>query len=171
VVTVRTDSVERRPARLSGALGVGAALLAVLATAAYSTTAGLAGLAGLLVLLTGVVAGVRRGVTLGAVVLLVGVLYAGLAGMPAAVLLVGVGATVLAWDLGGFAIDLGAQLGREANTRRVEAVHATASAAVAAAAAGVGYGVYLVATAGQPTLALLLLLLAGVLLAATLEYS
>jgi hypothetical protein len=66
---------------------------------------------------------------------------------------------------------LAAQLGREADTRRVEVVHLVGSAAVAAAAATVGYGVYLTAGGGQPVAALLLLLLAGVILLVTLGVS
>ena len=124
---------------------------------------------GLLVLAVGLVMGTRRLLTLGGAGLLVGVLVAGLGAASAATLLLGVAATVLAWDVGGFAVDLGAELGREADTHRVEVVHATGSAAVALATAGLGYGVYLTAGGSQPVAALLLLLLAGVVLLATLD--
>lgn len=168
---MRTTPVERGPSRVTAALGVAAGVLALVAAGTYSVLgAGLAG-AGLVVLLGGLGVGSRRAISIGATGLLAGVLTAGVAGTPASVLLVGVGATVFAWDAGGFAVDLGAQLGREADTRRVEFVHAAGSAAVAVAAAGVGYGVYLTAAGGQPVAALLFLLLAGVLLLATLDYA
>lgn len=168
---MRTEPIDRSPARVSGRLGVGAGVIALAVAGAYASTAAVVAAGGLVGLVGGVLVGRRRLVSVGAAALLSGVLLSGTAGAPALPLLVGVGATVLAWDLGGTAIDVGAQLGREADTVRLEVVHAVASAAVATAAAGVGYGVYLTAVGGQPMAALLLLLLAGVLLLATLDYS
>lgn len=168
---MRAEPVERRPAGLSRALGIGAGALAVAAAGAYSVTAGAAAVTGIVVLAGGLAVGTRRAVTAGAAVLLGAVLAAGVEGAPAAALLVGVGATVFAWDAGGFAVDLGAQLGREAETARLEVLHAAATAAVVLGTAGVGYGVYRSAAGGQPVAALLLLLVAGVVLAATLDYS
>lgn len=168
---MRTDPVDRSSAGLSRLLGVGAGAAALAVSAAYATVGGLVALAALLLVVAGLVSSSHRFVTVGAAALLGAVLYAGLEGAPAGALLVGVAACVFAWDAGGFAIDLGAQLGREADTRRVELLHALGSAAVAVATAGTGYAVYLVAAGGQPVAALLLLLLAGVLLAAALDHS
>lgn len=166
---MRTDPVGRGPAPLSRGVSAAAGLLGVLTAGAYSLAAGAVAAGGLVVLAGGLAVGARRAVTVGGLGLLVGVLVAGVQAAPAAALLVGVAATALAWDAGGYAIDLGAQLGREAATRRVEVVHLAGSAAVAVAAAGVGYGVYHTAGEGQPVAALLLLLLAGVVLLAALE--
>lgn len=168
---MRTTPVERSPTGLSRGLGVGAGVVAATVAVAYSSVGGLVALAGLALVSGGLVAGTHRLVTAGAVGILAGVLYAGLAAAPTVALLAAVGATVVAWDVAGFAIDLGAQLGREAETARVELGHAVASVAVATTSAGVGYGVYLAAAGGQPMAALLLLLLAGLLLVATLDQS
>jgi hypothetical protein len=163
---VRTVPVERRPAELSRLFGVGAGALAALSVAGFSFTAGAVAVLGLLVVVFGVVRGSHPSVSLGAAATIGGVLYAGLAGTPAPVVLFGVGASVVAWDLAGFSIDLGDQLGSEARTRRLEVVHATASVGVATVTAGLGYGVYTTATGGQPMAALLLLLLAGLFVVA-----
>ena len=161
--------IDRRPARFSSALAVGAAIVAVVAAGRYSVAGAAAGLAGLLFLASGLAVGRQVGVSVGAVGLFAGVVYGGVLGAHPVVLLVGVAATVVAWDAGGTAIDVGAQLGREADTARVELVHAAGSLAVGTATIGVGYGVYLTAGGGQPTAALLLLLVAVVLLLATLD--
>lgn len=168
---MRTAPIERTPPRLSLALGIAASALAVIVAVTYSMVGGLVALVGLAFTIGGLVSGTRRWVTRGAALLLGGVLYAGLVGAPPVVLLAGVGATVFAWDVGGFAIDLGAQLGREAPTTRLEVTHTVADAAVAIAAAGIGSAVYVTATGGQPMAALLLLLVAGTLLVATLDQS
>lgn len=167
---MRTTPVGRRPAGLGRALVVLAATLAGLVAAVYSLPAGLVGALGVVGVTAGVTVGTRRVVTLGGLALLCGVLWAGLDGAPAVALLVGVGATVFAWDVGGFAVDLAAQLGREAPTVRVEALHAAGTGAVVAGTAGLGYGVYRTA-AGYPVAALLLLLVAGIALLAALDQS
>lgn len=167
----RTEPIERRPTRLSGRFGVVAGLVAAAAAGLYSPTGGATALVGLAVLAGGLFAGTRRLVSIGAAGAFAGVLYAGVAGAPAVALLVGVAASVIAWDAAGTAVDLGDQLGREADTARLEAVHAAGSLVVGTAAAGVGYAVYLTAAGGQPTTALLLLLVAGLLLLAAFERS
>ena len=161
--------IDRRPARFSGALAVGAAIIAVVAAGRYSVAGGAAGLTGLVALAAGLRVGRRVGVSVGAVGLVAGVVYGGVLGGRPLVLLVGVAAAAIAWDAGGTAVDVGAQLGREADTVRVELVHAAGSLAVGAATIGVGYAVYLTASGGQPMAALLLLLVAVVLLLATLD--
>ena len=168
---MRTKPVDRRPPRLGQGLALVAGLLGVLAAGVGSGLGAIGAGGGLLVLGVGLGLGSRRAVSVGALALLGGLLYAGLAGAPPAALLVGVAATTLAWDLGGYAIDLGAELGREAVTWRPQVLHATASLVVATTVAGVGYGIFLVALGGQTVIALLLLLLGGLALVATLDYS
>lgn len=162
-------TVDRRPARLSRGLAVGAGLVAVAASGAYSWGAlGVGGLA-LLVLGAGLVRGRDAAVTLGAVGLFAGAVVAGVRGAPAAAVLVATAASVLAWDAGRTATSVGRQLGRAADTRRVEAVRAGGSLVVGLATAGVGYGVFRTATGGQPVAALLFALLAAVLLVVALD--
>jgi len=141
----------------------------VAAISALPTAGRFAGLAGLVVLAVGCWRGRHWAVSAGAAGLLAGVFVAGLDGAPVVAVVVGVGATVLAWDAGGTAIDLGAQLGREAPTARLEAVHAAGSLVVAAAAGGLGAAVYLVAGGGRPMAGLALLLVAGVALVVALD--
>lgn len=163
--------IDRSPTRLGSGLALGAGLVALAAAGPYSAASGLAATLGVVLLVAAARVGDRRLVSVGAVALLGGVLVAGVAGASTGSLLVGVGATVFAWDAGGTSIDLGAQLGRAADTRRLEIVHAAASAGVATASAAVGYAVFLVMAGGQPVTALLLLLLAGALLVAALDAS
>jgi len=75
------------------------------------------------VLLAGLVRQSRRRVTVGAAGLLLGTVPVGLSGAPPSLALVGVTATVVAWNAAGMAIVLGDQLGRAADTACVEAVH------------------------------------------------
>lgn len=157
-------AVDRSPARLSRRVSIGAAFVALASSGFYSWGALAAGTLGTLLLAAGLVRGANAGVTLGASGLFVGAVVAGARGAPVAPTLLAVGATVLAWDAGGSAISIGRQLGREADTRRLEAVHLTASAAVGAAAASAGYGLYLTATGDQSVAALVFLLVAAVLL-------
>lgn len=158
---VGVTEITRRPPRFSIAVSLLAGTVVTLAVAAASS-AGLAlsGL-GLLPLAIGLFVGSRRAVSLGTAGLLAGVLFAGWAGGAPELLVVGSLAGLLAWDVGGNAVDLGDQLGREAPTRRVEAVHAAASLAVGVFSVAIGYGVYLAAAGGQPVTALVFLL-AGV---------
>jgi hypothetical protein len=83
--------------------------------------------------------------------------------------LAGVAFAVLAWDAGWNAIGVGAQLGREADTVRLEAAHLAASTAVGVAVLGVGFGLYRVGTGGKPIAVLLLLVIAAVLLVEALS--
>jgi hypothetical protein len=76
---------------------------------------------------------------------------------------------VLAWDVGGSAISVGAQLGRDADTVRLEAVHIAASTALGAVVVGVGYGLYRAGPGEQPVVALVLLVVAAVLLVEALS--
>jgi hypothetical protein len=158
--------VDRGPARLSSALATAAALLAVLTTAPLSTLALPLAVAGFATFLLALFATGSRGLLwLGSVGIFGGALVAGgIAGAPPVLVLASVAAMVLAWDLGQNAIGMGEQLGRHAVTWRAELFHAAASSVVAAVVGGVAYVVYRLGTGGQPVLALVLLLAAGVLL-------
>jgi hypothetical protein len=162
-------SPRRLPTRLAGGASVGAALVALAASGRYAWPAFVVGTVGLALLVLGLVRGERGPLTLGAAGLAAGGIVAGARGAPVGPTLAGVTFAVLAWDAGGTAVSLGDQLGRDAETARLEAVHLAGSAAVAAVTAAVGYGVYRAATGGRPVAALLLLLLAAVLLLATLD--
>ncbi|WP_135826469.1 DUF7519 family protein [Halorussus ruber] len=164
-----TREIDRSPARLSSALAISAAALAA-GTSALSATVALAGsLGGLALFAVGVVVGSRRGLTLGAGVLLLSALVGGLLSGAAYLLLPGVIATVLAWDFGEQAVNVGEQLGRGADTTQLEVTHAAGSTVVGVGAGALGYGVYLVSSGGQPVTALVFLLLAAVVLTSALR--
>ncbi|MFC4550521.1 MULTISPECIES: DUF7519 family protein [Halorussus] len=161
--------IDRSPAYLSAALAATAAALAA-AAAGFASTVGLAVAGpGFLALAAGALRGSRRAVTLGATALLVGSAVGGLVAPSVYLVLPGVIATVLAWDLGEQAINVGEQLGREADTTRLEVMHAAGSTLVGVGAGGFGYAIYLVGAGGQPVTALVFLLLAAVVLTSALR--
>ncbi|UPV98996.1 hypothetical protein M0R88_10700 [Halorussus gelatinilyticus] len=164
-----TREIDRSPARLSSALAVSAAALAAGTSALTTSTALALGVAGFVVVALGVVRGSRRAITLGATALLVGALVGGLFSGAPYFLLPGVIATVLAWDFGEQAINVGEQLGREADTTQLEVTHAAGSTVVGVGAGALGYGIYLVSSGGQPVPALVFLLLAAVVLTSALR--
>ena len=129
----------------------------------------LPGMAGLVLLVAGV-SKLRAGwerhlVTAGTALLLVGAVGSGIAREAGSlVLLASVVATVVAWDVGEQAINLGEQVGRQAETRGVEIVHGVGALAVGAAAVGLAVGVERYTVTGVPLAGLAALLVAAVVL-------
>jgi len=164
-----TVTVDRRPSRTGAGLALAPALVAALAGGLYTWPALLVGAAGLLGLAVGLVRGSRSAVTLGGTGLFAGAVLAGAEGAPVGPVLVGATAAVVAWDVATTAVSVGEQLGRDAETGRLEATHALASAGVGAVTVGLAYGVYLTGAGGRPVAALLFLLVAAVLLVAALD--
>lgn len=164
-----TREIDRSPALLSSSLSITAAGIGAGTSALTATLGVVGGGAGFLVVVAGVLLGSRRAITIGSLTLLLAALAGGLVSGAPYLLLPGVIATVLAWDLGEQAINVGEQLGREAPTTQLEVTHAAASTVVAVGAGGLGYGIYLFASGGQPVTALVLLLLAAVVLTSALR--
>lgn len=162
------NEIDRSPAVVSTSIAVAAGVVSLLGTALGASIGAAPAIAGLAVLGVGLVRGSRRAVTAGGTLLFGGVLVAGALGASPEPLVVGTLGAVMAWDVGENGISVGAQLGRAADTRRAELVHATASLFVGAVTASVGYGVYLGATSGQPLTALVFLLLGVVVLVSAL---
>lgn len=160
--------VDRSPSSLSSALALAAASAAVMVSPA-STAGLLVSLAGIAGLAAGLVTGRRRLVRLAGAALVGAVLLAGAAGAAVLATLTGVTAALLAFDLGTTAVDLGAQLGRETPTRRLELVHAAASTLVGAAFVLAGFAVHEYTTGGQPLSAVVGLVVAVVVLLAALR--
>ena len=144
------NRITRAPTYLSSGLSLGAALVAAAAMAVQSEIALLCCLVGVAALGGGLVTGTQPFVTAGALGLLAGTIAGGIAGAPPLATLVAVTGAILAWDLGGTAIVLGEQLGREAPTARLELFHAAGSTVVGVATVAVGFVVYETATGGQP---------------------
>lgn len=165
----QVTEIDRSPTRTSQLLAVIAASVALATAALASSTGGLVSVLGVLLLAVGVLRGSRGLVTGGSFVLFLGVLYGGLLAAPAELLIPGTMAAILAWDFGEQAINVGEQLGREADTQRLETMHAAASTAVAVAAGGLGYGIYMLGSGGQPVTALVFLLIAALALTSALR--
>lgn len=153
------------------AVGVGAtvaaAAVALVATVVVPQAGALVAV-GTAVMAVGVARGVRQLHAVGAVVVFGGVLLLGVASAPTSLVLVGAVATILAWDVGANAIDLGVQIGSEGRCRRAVAVHAATSGGFATAVVTVTYGVYRLALAGEPASATIVLAFAAVVFAVLL---
>ena len=159
--------VDRAPTRTSGGLAVAAGGFAVAVVGSPTATA--VGVVGVGVLGLGVFRGRRGAVTIGAFLLYLGVLIAGLqAAAPEELLLAGIG-TVIAWDVGEQSINVGEQLGRAAPTARGELVHAAGSTIVGVLTVSVAYLVFSLASGGQPLTALVILLAAAIALVAAVR--
>lgn len=157
-------AITRKPTVRSSVVAGAAALVAVVA-AGIGATGGLAFAAfGLVVFAVGLLIGHDRGVDAGAFALFFGVGVGGLQTTTVEPTVVGTVATVVAWDVAHGAIDLGDQLGREAETSRLEAVQVVSSLLVGLLSGTAGYAVYVVGGEGRPIAAVVLLVVAAVLI-------
>ncbi|MEY7848173.1 hypothetical protein AB7C87_03110 [Natrarchaeobius sp. A-rgal3] len=163
--SLESDGITRRPTVVASAVALVAVALAVAIVVPSSPTGAGISLVGGLALAWGLVGPVPGGrrwlVDAGSLAAFAGVVLSGLEGALVEPTLVATVCVVVAWDLAGSAIDLGDQLGREADTRRLEGVHAVSSVLVGVATMAVGYGTFVSAADGQPVAAVALLLLAG----------
>lgn len=179
------DELRARGRRVQSllALGVGGAVAVlgvsvgvVLADDIPGVLQTLPGLLGVLLLGIGLVpvrragSGSRRLVKLGAGLVLVGVLVAGIfRAVPAETLVAGAAVAVVGWDLGEHAINVGEQLGRAASTWRTEGVHACGASLVGGSAVLTGNLVDGVGSPGLSLPALALLVVAVILLSVALH--
>lgn len=162
-------NIDRSPTRVSSLVGGVAAAFSVSVIGVYSWAALGVGFLGLISLVVGLLAGKQSAITLGASALFVGVLLAGIEGVPALVLLVATVGAVLAYDSATTARSLGEQVGRNAPTTRLELVRLSATTLVGVGAVAFAYGGYALAAGGDSLTALVLLLLAAVLIASALR--
>lgn len=161
-----TDGFDDRPARLSAALAVTVAALALPALAVVATSPAAVALAGITLLALGVFRGHLTAVTIGAAVSLLAVLAAAALTGPTGPILpvvLAATATIAAWDLGEYAVVLGRQVGRDARTRNAELTHAMLSILTFTAGTTAVLVVYRLAADGRPVTALVALLV-GVLI-------
>lgn len=153
----------RKPTTLSSAITVCGALLATVVAGAGSTNGLFLGLAGVVFVAVGLYAQNHSAIDIGGGVLFVAVILGATQGGSVESTLLGAVAAVVAWDIGQSAIDLGEQLGREADTTRLEAVHAGTSTLVGLVTVTFAYALYVFAAGGQPVAAVVLLLAAAAL--------
>lgn len=160
---------QHRPTRLSGALALLAAGIALVMSlqgvfVAFAVAAG-----GGLAVAAGLVRGSRGWLAVGAIGLFAGLVLASLSGTATIPVLVGTVATLVAWDSGEHAIGLGEQLGRQADTTRQEVVHAGASGTVGAVGIGLALTIAHVEFGAVPLSAFLVGLLASIVCIAALR--
>lgn len=161
--------ITRRPAARSALLAGGIGAVGTVASAASGAVPVLGTTAGVTVLMVGTVTGRKTVLDAGAFLAFLGVVFAAANGAPATAVLLGTVAAVVAWDVGGNAVSLAGQLGREADTVRVETLHATTSAAIGIAAAVAGYVLFRLGPTGQPVTTLFVLLVGATLLVLALN--
>ena len=159
-------TVDHSPALISTVIAIGAGVLAVFASTLSSGIALILGILGLLMLIAALtVMESRLAVSFGIAGIFLGLLVGGVYGTPVELLLLGMVATIVAWDTGQNAIVIGRQLGRGKHTKRAEFGHTGASFLVGIAAVAVAYLLYMVAVGAPPITALIFLLLAAGFLA------
>jgi hypothetical protein len=157
------------PPRLSTGLAVGLGTVAAAFLAAGSPLSGAVALLGVAALLASLSRASTRLCGLAGGCFALALVAGGATGAPVAPLVGGAVLTTSAWDVADHGIGLGRHVGREARTSRNELVHAAGSLAVTGSAGAIAFGGYLVAAGGQPTTALVFLLLGGVLLLTALR--
>lgn len=149
-----SESVEivHAPPRLAQVISIVAALIGVALTIPFTILAIPFGVAGFILVAASVFSLYsRRWLTAGIGMILFGALITGSYGsLPAELLLVGVGATLIAWDAGQHGVLLGNQLGRQAPSQRNQIVHVTSSALMIGIVSMFTYGIFLVGAAGRP---------------------
>ncbi|ARS91651.1 hypothetical protein B1756_03135 [Natrarchaeobaculum aegyptiacum] len=157
------QSITREPAVASSVAAVGLSIVAAALAGVGSPVGLLVGLAGIVLLAVALVRNSRRLVDVAGLVCFVGVVAGGLEATAVEPSLLATLAVVLAWDRAHGAIDVGTQLGREAPTRRLEAVSFASSLFVGVFAGTLGYAVYLIGGTGQPVAAVVLFVIAAAL--------
>jgi len=166
---VSGTEITRRPGRhslvVSGVAGATAAAMALAGSGAGAVVAAL----GTAALLAGVRRANHRVVDVGGLVAFLGVAFAALSEAPAAAVLIGTAAAVVAWDAGTNAVSLGRQLGAEADTVRAENLHAMAGALVGLVTAVFGLILFEIGPTRQPVTTLFVLLVAGTVLVVALN--
>lgn len=162
VVLVSAVSFDPAPSRVALAVPAIAGVVAVAASAVVPVAA-LVAVVGAVTMPVAVHSRSQRVHALGGTTLFVGVLLAGLAGASPVRVLLGVGATVVAWDAGANGISVGAQLGQVASTWRVELTHVAGTVVVALLVGTLAYVAFDAVSTEQPTAALILVVAALVL--------
>ena len=153
-------ALTRRPTTISTVAAAAATIVALLTAVIGSIEGGVLAVFGASLIAVGLFRSTGRVVDIGAGSIFVAVVVAGVQGLSTELVVVGTIAAIVAWDLATNAIKLGIQLGREAQTTRLESVHVIASVTVGVSAATVGYGAFVFGSEGQPVGAIVLLVLA-----------
>lgn len=159
--------IDRSPERTGAAISIVATFLAV-AILGPGIVLGFS-VPGAILLGLGAATGSRSAVNYGAFCLFAGIAVAGINGGPPEQLVPCTLLTIVAWDAGGYAITLGHQIGRVAETWRASIVHSSLTVGVGAAGAIMAYSAYSVLSGSQPMVVLTFLFVGVVLLVAALR--
>lgn len=162
-------AIDRSSTRFSSAIAFGAAFVATATSALVTPVALAAAGPGAIGVFVGVGRGSRLILGFGVLGVLIGTMLAGLVGAPPLTILVSATAGVLCWDYASTAISLGDQLGRGADTERLEFVHALLSLGVGLLTIVLSYGIFRSISGQRPVAAVFFLLLTVLLLARTLR--
>lgn len=145
-------------------VGMAGAVFLVVVLTLPAGVGGLLAAAGGTLLVGSVLTGLRRSMLVGIGGVFAGVLVAGVTGTGVGAVAIASAATVVAYDAGHLAIDLGTTMRERGTTTRAELTHIGGTTVVAAGAAAIGYTGYEVAAGGQPATTLVALLFAGLVL-------
>lgn len=160
-------SIHQRAARTSSLLAIITAGIALISM--NNPTATAIGTLGIIIFVIGVLNSTRKILSIGTSFLFIGIIAGGIFQTPTELLLIGMTAVVLSWDTGEQAINIGEQLGRDANTQRAELSHFANSTLVGIIAVLSGYIMFRIASGGQPVIALILLLFAAIVFLSVLK--
>lgn len=164
-----SPGVDRSPTKPGTVISLTAGILAVFVLGVtMPPSAGLA-IPGVAVIGVGLHYGREQVVTGGGLVLFAGVLVAGVGGGGVGPTLIGGALAVLAWDAAVNAVELGEQVGYQAETRSAELSHAAGTVAVGFGTAVAAYALYVPFEGGRPIVSVVLLTAAAVLLASALR--
>ena len=157
--------VDHAPSRLSQVLTIVAAIIGVGSTAPFSGFAVPFGLVGLVLLGIGIGKVYSSGwVSIGVAMILIGTLISGVYGfVPPELMLLGVSATFVAWDIGQYGLSIGEQLGRQTRSSRLETVHVASTTVFMGVVSVLTYSIYMIGDTGQPAPAVTLALVGAIL--------
>jgi len=159
--------LDLEPPRLVQSFAAGAAVVGTALAAPFATLSIPFGLAGLIIVLASLFVTYTVGwLTLGIGLILLAGLISGVFGaLPAELMLMSLGATILAWDAGQYGIVLGQQLGRQTYSRRNQVVHVAGNTLVVGLISTFVYLVYLFGGDGRPASAVSVVVIGLIMMA------
>lgn len=159
--------ITRAPPRKTQVIALVAAVIGAALTAPFAILAAPFGIAGLVLVASALfVTHSRSWLSAGTAFILVAALVTGAFGaLSPEFMLLGVGATVLAWDVGQHGIVIGNQLGRQTASDRTQLVHTAISTFVIGTISMLAYLIFLVAGEGRHASAVAIGIIGVVLMA------
>lgn len=153
-----------RPTVAGSVAAIAAAAIAVVLAGIPLPLSVPVGTVGVILLLAGLLRSTRRLIDIGALLVFGAVLASAVFGAPITSTGIATVCVIIAWDVGNRAVGLGQQIGRDAETIRIELVHLSVSLLIGLGSMLAGLLVFAVGAAGQPVAAVILLVLAAVFL-------